>query len=327
MATNNQLNLSLSGSTGTGAFAGGTSPTISLPLINNTISGYSTTATAAATTTLTVSSNHQQFFTGVTTQTVAMPVTSTLTVGQSWLIVNNSSGIVTVKSSGLNNILAMTGGTNSIITCIAQAGTTAADWNAEGVSGVAGVDSITGTVNQVVASAATGPVTLSLPQSIATSSGVTFASTTFSSTSGIIGTTTNDSAAAGSVGEYLASGGIGSPVSLTTATPGDIFTLSLTAGDWDVTGLVFYLPSATTNVTITNAWVSSTSATLPSLFLVTRSNFTATGSVMGGNGFSDVVITTRFSLAGTTTIYLGAQATFSISTLSAGGLIRARRVR
>jgi hypothetical protein len=37
-----------------------------------------------------------------------------------------------------------------------------------------GVTSITGTANQVVASAADGPVTLSLPQSIATSSNVTF---------------------------------------------------------------------------------------------------------------------------------------------------------
>lgn len=39
---------------------------------------YSTTATAAGTTTLTVSSNQLQFFTGTTTQTVALPVASTM---------------------------------------------------------------------------------------------------------------------------------------------------------------------------------------------------------------------------------------------------------
>ena len=58
---------------------------------NNLIDAYATTATAAGTTTLTVSSAYQQFFTGSTTQTVQMPVTSTLVLGQSWLIVNKTT--------------------------------------------------------------------------------------------------------------------------------------------------------------------------------------------------------------------------------------------
>lgn len=174
MATMNQIGLGLSGSTGTGTFVGNTAPALLLPSANNFISGYATTATAGSTTTLVASSAYQQFFTGTQVQNVNMPVTSTLTVGQSWLIVNNSNQIVTVRSSGANNILAMPAGTDSIVTCIAQSGTTAADWNAEGVSGVAGVDSITGTANQVIASAATGAVTLSLPQDIATGSTPSF---------------------------------------------------------------------------------------------------------------------------------------------------------
>src|SRR6185437_7647233 len=56
---------------------------------NNNIQGYTTTATAAGTTTLLVGSSYQQYFTGSTTQTVVMPVTSTLVTGQSWNIVNN----------------------------------------------------------------------------------------------------------------------------------------------------------------------------------------------------------------------------------------------
>src|SRR5437762_7853966 len=44
-------------------------------------SGYTTTATAAATTTLTSASTYQQFFTGATTQTVQLPVVSTLALG------------------------------------------------------------------------------------------------------------------------------------------------------------------------------------------------------------------------------------------------------
>src|ERR1017187_5976606 len=71
------------------------------------IAGYTTTATAAATTTLLVGSNQNQYFTGSTTQILVMPVTSTLVLGQNWNIVNNSSGAVTINSSGGNAILVL----------------------------------------------------------------------------------------------------------------------------------------------------------------------------------------------------------------------------
>jgi hypothetical protein len=90
---------------------------------------YTTTATAAGTTTLTTSSNFQQFFTGSTTQTVVMPVTSTLTTGRQWAIVNNSTGVVTVQSSGANTIIAIPALSISIVTCILTTGTTAASWD------------------------------------------------------------------------------------------------------------------------------------------------------------------------------------------------------
>lgn len=96
----------------------------------NLLAGYSTTATAAGTTTLTVTSKQQQFFTGATTQTVVLPVTSTLVLGQSYLIVNNSTGVVTVQSSGANTIQAMAAGTELTVTVILTSGTTAASWNA-----------------------------------------------------------------------------------------------------------------------------------------------------------------------------------------------------
>jgi hypothetical protein len=95
---------------------------------NNFLSGYATTATAAATTTLTVSSKYQQYFTGTTTQTVLLPVTSTLVLGFPFLIVNNSTGIVTVESSGGNTVLALAAGQQSVFTCILTSGTTAASW-------------------------------------------------------------------------------------------------------------------------------------------------------------------------------------------------------
>lgn len=92
--------------------------------------GYTTTATAAGTTTLTAASNPLQYFTGSTTQTVVMPVTSTLLQGQSFTVVNNSTGAVTVQSSGANSITVLAGGTSATFTCILTSGTTAASWQA-----------------------------------------------------------------------------------------------------------------------------------------------------------------------------------------------------
>ena len=100
-----------------------------LPVIDNIKLGYTTTATAAGTTTLTSASNNQQFFTGSTTQTVVLPVTSTLALGLSYLIVNNSTGILTVQSSGLNTITSIPAGTATRCTCILITGTTAASWS------------------------------------------------------------------------------------------------------------------------------------------------------------------------------------------------------
>lgn len=100
-------------------------------LANNFLPNYATTVTAATNTTLDVTSSYAQFFTGTTTQNVILPVTSTLQLGFPFYIVNNSSGNVTVKSSGGNNIQVMASGTTLYLTCILTSGTTAASWNGE----------------------------------------------------------------------------------------------------------------------------------------------------------------------------------------------------
>ena len=96
----------------------------------NVVAGYTTTATAAGTTTLTVASTQYQFFTGSTTQTVVLPVTSTLYTGLKYTVVNNSTGAVTVQSSGANNILVMGPQSTASFVCILTSGTSAASWNA-----------------------------------------------------------------------------------------------------------------------------------------------------------------------------------------------------
>ena len=91
--------------------------------------GYTTVATAAGTTTLTVTSNRNIRFTGTTTQNCDMPVASTLAAGARWVIQNKSTGIVTVRSSGGNTIYAIPAGATAEFVCILASGTTAASWD------------------------------------------------------------------------------------------------------------------------------------------------------------------------------------------------------
>lgn len=150
---------------------------------------------------------------------------------------------------------------------------------------------------------------------------------TFSSTSGIIGTTTNDSAAAGSVGEFVSSTVVqGSAVSVTSGAATNITSISLTAGDWDVRGNVIHIPAATTNVTQLATNINTVSATLNAAadrLAVT----TYPGSVLGANNASAPPVICRLSLSGTTTVYLIAFPSFTVSTMTAWGQIQARRVR
>jgi len=125
---------------------------------NNHLNGYATTATAAATTTLDVTSAWQQFFTGTTTQTVVLPVASTLVLGQSFYIVNNSTGVVTVQSSGTNTVQAMAASTTLLVTCIKVSGTDATSWSVEYVGAVSGGTVNAGTTGQIAYYAGNGSV-------------------------------------------------------------------------------------------------------------------------------------------------------------------------
>ncbi len=143
----------------------------------------------------------------------------------------------------------------------------------------------------------------------------------------IKGTNTNDSAAAGNVGEFV-SGTVasGSAVGLTSATGANVTSISLTAGDWDVSGNIIFIPAATTSITALFASSSSTSATVAADYY--RFDDQRAAYVPAGGGrIGSPIPTQRFSLSGTTTIYLVAQANFTVSTLSAYGFISARRVR
>lgn len=95
---------------------------------NSTASGVATTATAAGTTTLTVASAQFQQFTGSTTQTVVLPDATTLMLGQSFIISNQSSGAVTVNANGGGAVRTVAALTTAVITLIA-AGSAAGTWD------------------------------------------------------------------------------------------------------------------------------------------------------------------------------------------------------
>lgn len=146
-------------------------------------------------------------------------------------------------------------------------------------------------------------------------------------TSGLVsGTTTNDNAAAGTLGEYSSSGVASTTVSLTTATPVNLHSVSLAAGDYDVQGIGVFQTAVNTSVTATQVGLSTTTGTFGADGSYTRDNFAAV--VPGAIEWKDAVTPVfRISLATTTTVYLVGQSTFTVSTQTAGGVIRWRRMR
>lgn len=144
---------------------------------------------------------------------------------------------------------------------------------------------------------------------------------------GTVGTTTNDSAAAGIVGEYKES-----IISVATNFPGasgaygDMTSLSLTAGDWDVSLAVYLVQNGATITPSVRAGISATSGN------------SATGLVPGSNAFNTlpptaasesfvVVPNYRVSLSGTTTYYAKLVGTYSVANPQFLCRFSARRVR
>jgi hypothetical protein len=174
-------------------------------------------------------------------------------------------------------------------------------------------------------SGTTGAVNIGTGANIKT---VTIGNSTSGSKVNIYGEIDGVAAAAGYVGQSLSSLiPSGSAVSLTTATPANVTSILLTAGDWDVSGSVTYV-AATASAAVSSAWesgINTTSATLP------------TDGTEAFFGIAAVIATTSFNtslaiprkiinVSSSTTVYLVAEATFTAGTVTAYGNITARRV-
>lgn len=149
-----------------------------------------------------------------------------------------------------------------------------------------------------------------------------------SQTAGIVGTTTNNNANAGSFGEHVSQSATG--VSATSGATANCTSISLTAGDWDVDGMLGTFPAGGTTTSFIIGGISTASATLQNINAgppALSNAFIHSSAVAAGNQYNATVPPTRVSIASTTTVYLVHQVTFAVSTMQVGCQIRARRVR
>lgn len=216
---------------------------------------------------------------------------------------NTRTGAVTLSSSDVTTALGYTPGTGSGTVSNVSVVT------ANGISG------------SVATSTTTPAITLTLgaitPTSVAVSGTITP-----SQTNGIIGTTTNNNANAGSIGEYVTA--TGTAVSLSNGISTNVTSISLTAGDWDVSANVEFDPAVTTVIQSGAVGINTVSATLPASPMKT---ITETNNTIANLLITALAPTTRVNISATTMVYIVANAAFTISTCTATGYIRARRVR
>ena len=326
-------------STGTGSVVLSTSPTLVTPLLGTPTSGVATNLTGlplttGVTGTLPVANG------GTGTTTPALVAGTNVTITGTW---PNQ----TINSSGSGGVTSFSAGTTGFTPSTATTGVVTLAGTLAVANGGTGVTTSTGSGNTVLSTSPT-LVTPILGVATATSlqgiignvtpatgafTSITASSTiTPSQTAGIVGTTTNNNANAGSVGEVVSSSvAVGSAVSLTTATGAftgkTITSISLTAGDWDVFGTIGINNASTTNFTAIGGGINTVTDTLNSAYEEEARFAYGAAGLVPNNVISFTFPTTRVSIASTTTYYLIGYAQFSVSTATAFGRITARRMR
>lgn len=159
---------------------------------------------------------------------------------------------------------------------------------------------------------------------------------TTTGTTTLKGTATNDSAAAGNVGEILSASRIRSTATaLTSTVVVNVTSLSITAGQWLLIGRVGHDFDTTTSVTALIHSLSTTSAThsgadtigVPDATGQIRGQWDQAAAVNGNAARTFPPLITPLQLASTTTYYLTSSVTFTVSTTSVYGSMTAIRIR
>ncbi len=201
-------------------------------------------------------------------------------------------------------------------------------------NGGTGVTTSTGTTNVVLSN---GPTLVAPILGAATATSVTFSPTT----GGIVGTTTNDNASAGFVGEYKENiqasnlnyatavaniSSVDANASISGGTTTGETGITLTAGDWDIEASVFCSAVTAVGFTGFQAWIGTATGNSATGRDLVR-NYTGSSSTTIND---NVVITPLFraSISGSTTYYAKVAFTASsATTVNCRGGIHARRVR
>jgi len=241
---------------------------------NNFIEGFTSTATAAGTTTLTVGSNQIQVFTGSTTQNVKLPTTS-VAAGQQYWVINNSTGAVTVQASNGSTILVVGPNASALFTALVATPTTPSNWNYQHLGLVVASGKVL-TVNNSVTLTGTDGTTFTLPSSTDTLVGLAAAQALTNKTATL---------AAGTTGV--------APLVLTSGTN----LTSPAAGAFEYDGTVgYFTPAASTRgvldveqfITLTSSYTLTSQTAAQKLF-----NATTNGAVTlpAGTYFFDCMFT------------------------------------
>jgi hypothetical protein len=137
-----------------------------------------------------------------------------------------------------------------------------------------------------------------------------------------LGTATNNNAAAGNVGEYVNSTVGPIAAGLTGAYKG-ITSISLTAGDWDVSSIAVITNNGATISGPNTQTISVVTDGSDNVIADNTIYMTGTSSYTWGGSIGRV----RMSLASTTTVNVVVSVTYTVATPNVYASIRARRVR
>jgi hypothetical protein len=142
------------------------------------------------------------------------------------------------------------------------------------------------------------------------------------------GTSTNDNATTGYVGEVISSGvASGSAVAISSATYGTVTSIDLTAGDWDVQAQIAFTGSAT-GITQFLGGISTSTSVVGNAEDVTQSRFGLDCASYNASTLQVFSIAPcRVSVTVTTTYYLIGRMSFTGGSAGVCGRILARRAR
>lgn len=142
-----------------------------------------------------------------------------------------------------------------------------------------------------------------------------------------LGTVTNDSANTGWIGEYISSVTQGTNIG-GSGIYSNAASISLTAGDWDTTGILFYNPgTGTFAAQVTEAVVSTSSGNITTDHNLGDNDIYSYWSVIASNSPTLTIANRRVSISATTTLYLKGFLTYAAGNPRYYGRLSARRVR